>query len=222
MPAHIPNLEKRHYNGIASRMLDINPAVSSALRDMTGQKLALPKYESHSDPTSRLDFSFTTQIGELLLGDKPPRLIFFTVKSAVPVADAVKGFCETADIRTPRLLPINVNRRLWYEYNRPASLASVIANYKIDKAVDFLRPLVDNQKVAIVEEAVATGQCLELAGLITQRAGASSIMGVRGFWYDNAHQIDLSNMTSPHADFMYQVGSKAAKLSIKNYAQNIT
>lgn len=43
--------------------------------------------------------------------DRPPEAYVFTASSAIPVADAIRGYYEAQDASVPLLLPIAVNNK---------------------------------------------------------------------------------------------------------------
>ena len=148
--------------------------------------------------------SFTDQIAKITRkGD--PDCYLFTIKSAIPVADAVRGYYETIGRAQPPLGMIYVDHRDGFVRERANSMEA-----------RRLQPLLQGLgRISIVEQFVCTGRTLAMARAIVHQANPQIKTDnfSRSNWYHDAlaADIDYENMTSTHAEFMHSVGVAAAK-----------
>lgn len=206
------NLIPENYDYIRSAMLVSNPDLPSALDDMSDRALC-SEYPDRALPLSRYDTSFTRQAWETFgAPSNRPDVVIGTAYSGIPPLDAVRGFYEEIGVEQPIFLPLRVNQRLALEYCL-SNASGIMARLKTQYWANGLRPLLSGAKVVIIEEYVSTGACMELSGQITKEADASSILGLRGRWYSDAHRtdVDIRRLTSRHAPFMRHVGHMAAR-----------
>ena len=149
-----------------------------------------------------------------------PDAYLFTMNSAVPVADAVRGYYETLDQPKPALLPIRGKRS--HEH-----YVDVLAD-KNNEA-----PMIKNKKVVIVDQYCDTGDTIANAKKLAFAAGAKAVMTTSSHtrWYhqynndsSNEHVVghddghynmtknpELTNMTSECRDLMYSIGVTTAR-----------
>jgi len=205
-----------NYEKIRGAMVDLDQnGLPSALDDMTSRKLCLPHYQGREVPLSRYDTSFTRQMWDVYNNpDRRPDVVIGTVWSGIPPLDAVRGFYEELGVKSPIFLPLHVGQLLGHAYQWDNSLGKV-AGLQARKLANDLEKALSGTKVLIVEEYVRSGKAIELCGKIARQAGAATVMGMRGDWYDNArHQdVDLENLTSTHAAFMRSIGHEAAQVT---------
>ncbi len=136
-----------------------------------------------------------------------PDLYLFTAYSAVPVADAVRGFHEAAGWSTPDLGYIQADSRLskWFSDGRAKSVSAAES--------ERLAALTDGKEhVCVVDQHVSSGMTLVYAGHLLQNAGVEAASAIRGYgWYQDAHSwgVDLQGVTSHWHDSMNEIGHDA-------------
>lgn len=212
------DLLPRNYDDIRARMTATKPGLPSALDNMTGRELCLPHYHDHELPLHKYDTSFTRQINEVYSQESPePDVVFGTVKSGIPPLDAVRGFLDARNMPHPLFLPMHVNQWFSFQYYSP-DIFNVAAHYRGSVWAGKLKPVLAGANVLVIEEFVRTGHTLEVCGRIAQMAGAASVIGLRGRWYDNAYRqhIDMKSLSSKHVSFMRRIGQQAAAHTLQN------
>jgi hypothetical protein len=169
----------------------------------------------------RIPRSFTDQIAQIAPQDPDAYLV--TAYSAVPVADAIRGYHDTLGLDPPYIGYIMANRRLsraWVLQHH-MSREALQAPYEdrnpldvIDDEIGRLRvQLAGMNRVSVVEQYVNKRQTLYLAHSILRKAGITQTVSFEySNWYHHAERfgMDLEGVTSSHAAFMRQIGNKAA------------
>lgn len=180
------------------------------------------------------DFSLTRQLSEI--NDDPsgstgeatsaaPQAYLMTAYSAIPIADAIRGFHEEEGAETPVLSYVRANREnaMYYllskRYIDPrlyseASKAQAAASYRDE--VKRLKELVSGaEHVCVVDQNVRYGATLAYAYHMLATAGVQTISAIRGIWYHDADpkEVSLRWMTSSHKPFMHEIGVLARQLS---------
>jgi len=136
--------------------------------------------------------------------------IFLTHKSAVPLADAVRGAYAAAGLDTPHLNYINSNHSSRQRYLQdPQSREEEVARLQESCGV--------NGKAVIVDQYYYTGDSLTYSYRLLRDAGFEYVGEVSGCWYENAGQarVDLNNMTSNFADELREIGRAAFEASLR-------
>ena len=206
------DLRPENYGTIRHAMLEIAPDLPSALDDMSTRQLCLPHYPDRVLPLDRYDTSFSRQIWDAFKAPEHyPDVVIGTVNSGIPPIDAVDSFCKERGIKSPVFLPLRINQWFAFQYYSN-DIFSVGAQLKAHRLAHQLKATLSGAKVVVIEEWVRSGNCIEICGEIAKKAGAISVMGMRGRWYDNAYRkdINLRDMTSIHAPFMREIGQVAA------------
>lgn len=130
-----------------------------------------------------------------------------TAISAIPLADAIRGYHDELGLPEPTVGYVNANRTLTRTKSPKVEDEIFMDAIRIHEAVG-------GQTIGLIDQFRATGRTLQMGKTILTVAGAK---GVRYFddtrWYDQAieSEINKETMTSDHADFMRDVGAKAAK-----------
>lgn len=137
--------------------------------------------------------------------DSDPTAILVTDKSAVPLADTLRGVYDELGLEHPVISYVRIPKPDWR--GRPprwltaesARLAGVL-----DGAAE---------RVYIADQVVGTGTTLERASELVTNIGGTTAGYLKGDWYHNANRSDLdyAGVTSVHAEFMYSLGQKAAQ-----------
>lgn len=148
--------------------------------------------------------------------DSPPDAYLFTARSAIPVADCLRGFFDASGLAAPTLSHITANRSMSSLLAKPEDrIASVTEPLQEphEAEIERLRSLVGGlDHVCVVEEFVGQGKTLRYAGALLSEAGVQAVSAIRGGWYMNAEPDDISvdSLTSRHSDFMYELGALAS------------
>jgi hypothetical protein len=156
------------------------------------------------------DASFGAVMRSVLAGGKPEAFLF-PFKSAIPVADSVRGYYEALGWSIPDMS---------YVITRDQSTAYVVDGIEYDdireRDVEQIRPFVEGRRVAIIEQYVRLGRTLKLASDIATEAGAVTVeTPLLARWYNDAlrEDVDVDNLTSVHADHMRHIGRAVAELA---------
>lgn len=182
-----PDLENREYDTISDYML--TPGLSQPCES--------------DNAYLATDYSFTGQIEAATDAD----VMLFTASSAIPVADAVRGYLETTGKTAPQL-----------GYIRADFEAQAAYNYENDRTrlngeTNRLTPLLkEAETVSVVDEFICSGATLNFAKTILQNCGITAVTPLAGRWYMQAYksEVNSENLTSRHADFMRSIGRQAA------------
>jgi hypothetical protein len=151
--------------------------------------------------------SVTQEFGKFGMG-KPPEVFLFTAYSAIPFADAFRGYFGASGQRLPVLGYINVSsRRNKYSEDREKNR---------QQETERLKAFLGNaEHVCVVEEYVDTGSTLALASDILQYAGIVCATAIRGKWDpvgSSKDHVDVGRMTSIFAQHMHELGQAALLL----------
>ena len=143
-----------------------------------------------------------------------------TVRSAVPLADAVRGFYEGYG-GLPRIVPIYANRVKAYSGS--------------EKRLEWIQLEADRLSrehgigagvtVAVLDQFQGSGLTTDLAGEMAAATGARAVHNYpeKVRWYaETTGAIDVNTLTSRHAEFMRKVGRKASELGDAGDVQPIT
>lgn len=195
-------LEKSEYEVIEERLVLSNPDIPSATRQMTAESTAID-----IPPTdTRNDFSLTRQLNELTLSEQDrPDAYYFTVRSAVPIADAVRGYYSARHLDLPSLRPVYANWR----FSR-SGLASKEATEEEER---LRQEVADVQHAAVIDQYVATGTTITYASQLLLRSGVPRVTAIPGHWYDDIYfgHEHVATMTSQHCDFLFRAGQACAQ-----------
>ena len=144
--------------------------------------------------------------------NNPPDVYALTAMSAIPVADALRGYYGELGLPEPSIVAVHANKTI----SRAPADTQICA---VKKEVERLTPLVGGRTVALIDQYVATGGTLRLARYMLHKAGAKRTRSdSRTRWYDQAARgdVDVENLTSTHADLMHAIGKQAAKINQAN------
>ncbi|MDQ5971918.1 MAG: hypothetical protein QG553_77 [Patescibacteria group bacterium] len=162
-----------------------------------------------------VDMTFTGQMEQVTTTPEaihpdlqtPPDLYLFTAYSAVPIADAVRGYYQAAGWSVPALGYIQADSRLsdWFRDGSAKSIS--------DAESERLAELTNGKEhVCVLDQHVASGMTLVYAGHLLQNAGVEAASAIRGYgWYQDAHSwgVDLKGVTSHWQDLMTEIGHAA-------------
>lgn len=149
--------------------------------------------------------------------DPPPAAYGFTVFSAIPVADAVRGFHEALGQPCPTLIPIPrpIKPSARYHTERVAPLKEQEDKLR-GEVGDRLREL---SSIAIIDQLVNHGKTVRAAVELCKTSGVTRVMASRTRWYGDGYQTedpttfpDIENMTSPYSEIMLEIGRTTAKV----------
>lgn len=142
-------------------------------------------------------------------GIHPVNQYALTANSAIPLADAIRGYHDELGLPEPAIGYVRANSTLARTKSQPKLEDEIL--------MDALRihENVRGKTIGLIDQYRATGRTLRIGKKILTVAGAK---GVRYFddtrWYDQAieHEVDKESMTSEHAEFMREIGAKAAQM----------
>ncbi len=155
--------------------------------------------------------------------EKPPDAFLLTARSAVPVADAVRGYYAELGLQAPYIGYIRANRLLAAVHGgRPGpSTCSYDDAKKVfnDEALRLRPKLAGMSHVCVIDQYVASGGTLQYAGEILEAADIANVTAIRGLWYaqayDKGDELDFKRPTSRHARLMHTVGVMSCQRSQK-------
>lgn len=176
---------------VTVRMLETNEARPSALLHVTEASdfLAFGFLGHHA--LRSFDISLARQLSEV--SQQAPSAFLFTAKSAIPVADAVRGYYEAKGIEAPLLSSIKPSKS-HHEARR-------------------LNRLNLSGHVVIVEQFISTGRTFRGVSELALELGAQAISVIRGDWYEDARNstVKVTDLTSIFKEGMYSIGQRIAK-----------
>ncbi len=133
--------------------------------------------------------------------DLVPDVVALTIRSAVPVADVVRGVYEAAEVSLPTIIGVNSNtdaRYLYREYPRKRSAE-----------VERLKELVASASSAVVlDQFVKTGDTINYTRQLLKEAGVKECASIKGSWYEesDSEMTYVDNLTSPFAEQLRLIG----------------
>lgn len=208
-------LKPSNYDAISRQMLTTRPHLPPAIIVVEQDSESLPL-----DPNGQ-DSSFTSQMIQLSISPdeikrqlSPPEAIVFTSLSAIPIADAVRGYYDGLGLSRPLLSHITANRALAKRFasiRRLHTFQTPAEKAEISRLGSLFAGL---QHVSVVEQYVDSGKTSLYAGRLLLAAGVEQVSVVRGNWFNDARQLelDMPSLTSSHAGFMRSIGLQAAKI----------
>lgn len=134
-------------------------------------------------------------------------VFLFTENSAIPIADAVRGYFDSMGAKKPVIETVRANITL--------SRVRDLMLKTIDEEAERLKGLLTGKNVMVVDQYVETGETLRMAELTAYKAGAARIYTTDfAQWYWNANPNDISreDISSVHSDFMHSIGQQAAQI----------
>lgn len=152
-----------------------------------------------------------------------PDVFLFTHKSAIPIADSVRGYYEELGLAIPELGVVNTkekDRTRELDFTNPHFIKRRWDNISpevIQRELKALRPVVDGKKVAVIDQLTATRGTLKRANVLVGKAGASAvILPYEANWYDEAldDDVNVTELTSVHAEHMRKIGHTAAQFEL--------
>jgi hypothetical protein len=157
-----------------------------------------------------VDTSLDTQLRTITALGKPDAYLF-TADSAIPVADAIRGYYQELGDITPLTDYIEADRGVSYHSGDYPWLTD-----EKEKELRRLSKCIKGMShVCIVEQFVQRGITMQYAAnLVHEAAGPDIISGIQGRWYIDAHDVDKTNLTSPHKTRMQVIGASAAVSSV--------
>lgn len=168
--------------------------------------------EARTDHFFGWDSSLLAQLGNLITPEGIPtevEAIAFTMNSAAPVADAVRGIFDFIGIEPPAFLAVKCNpehRRLYRQ--EPNLLRDEMRRLK--------RELDGREKVVLIDEHVRTGETLLVAEGMLLEAGATNVDWIGGEWYRNTFKGEVKPLGSVYQFQMHAIGVESAKIFLEH------
>lgn len=166
--------------------------------------------------SSGLACGFNVAFGEYMrtFDRLDPDVFVLTANSAVPVADAIRGWYEAINGRGPNLTHIYASRNLANEVLRTPDRQRTIEEDTARLAREYT-----GARAVVIDQFVHSGSTLKLAHRMLEDAGILVVSSTpEARWYNHAFgEIDLQNMTSEHAAFMRRIGREAVYYSSDEY-----
>lgn len=154
-----------------------------------------------------------------------PDAVFLTARSAIPVADSIRGYCDGRGINTPPLYRIEANMDLSHAVFTDNEYYSDSHDEQVQREIKRIRPLSEHIKTAmVVDQYIHMGYTLRLARRILRQAGIAPVISTMDArWYEQAHLswAHVSGMTSDMSEAMYQIGQHAASCSSPDFSETI-
>lgn len=138
-----------------------------------------------------------------------PDIFVLTAHSAIPVADAIRGWHEKNGSSLPALTHIYANRDLAKEALEASDQRIV------DQDTERLEREYSGARAVVIDQFVHSGRTLKLAHRMLANAGIAVVSSTwEARWYNHAFgEINLQTMTSEHAIFMRRIGREAIDYS---------
>jgi len=154
--------------------------------------------------------TFTEQLHQLGLFSKSVQVdaIFLTYKSAIPLADAVRGAFQAAGSNTPTLSYINSNHISRQRYNQnPQSKEE-----EIERLSAFCG---STHRTVVIDQYYYTGDSLNYSVRLLREAGFTHVGEVSGRWYTDLGpvKVSLNDMNSEFSDEFNAIGKAAFEAS---------
>lgn len=167
--------------------------------------------------TAGLSMSF----GEYMRLFEPldPDVFVLTANSAVPVADAIRGWHDAIGKALPELTYIEANRELSVD----ESQLTVVQHNILETDIKRLRERYAGSRAIVIDQFVHSGKTVELASRMLGQAGIVADASTwYTKWYNHAFgEINKDTMTSEHAEFMRRIGQEAVYYSSDEYLAEI-
>lgn len=182
-----------------------SPELVTYLSRRNYRKIAAAMLDSSVRSTHTVTF---TELMRNFRSTHLPDAYALTAKSAIPVADAIRGYHDELGLSEPILTAVNANSATARSLDTKQADAIFMEACRIEAVVR-------GNTIALIDQFVGLGKTLELGRSMLRCAGARGIRSDENVrWYDQAEpaDIDCVNLTSEHADFMHEIGEKAAKL----------
>ncbi len=165
-------------------------------------------------PAYYSDTSFSQQM-HFANSSSNPDVILATYRSAVPVLVAVQGYYEGSGLHVPVLAHVEASfmKRVEWPDHRALRQAEI----------ERLSELLCSKSVMIIDQTFGGGGTLKRASQIATAAGATSVIGMVGYWYGSLMSVQHEETSFPpaetlwhgeHEAFMYEVGRAAAEVAI--------
>lgn len=188
--------------------------------EITAKMLAEP-FEDPAEPGMVWPgLSFASQM-QLAVDKDRLGHVFVTANSAIPVADAVRGYCEELGIEVPPIDYIRSNRELSQYPLKDAHIYRPQIDAEVARLTDIAEGTHgDNipDTVLVIDQYVYGGGTLDLAVKMLRGAGFADPVKMRGQWWGSVEveEVDFNKVTSVHADFMRDIGAAAAGIHFDN------
>lgn len=195
-------LDKAEYEYIADQLVLSNQNNPSATRRVTLRTNARDIPPSYS----RNDFSLTRQLDELTCCEQyRPDAYYFTVRSAIPIADVVRGFYAERRLDLPPLRPVHANWTL--------SRSGENSKEAVEEQERLRLEVGDIEHAAIIDQFIDTGATITYASHLLLRSGVKRVTAIPGCWYEDIHEGHevIAAMTSKHRNFLFKVGQACAQ-----------
>ncbi len=136
-----------------------------------------------------------------------PDVLLFTVRSAIPLADAVRGWKQEQGVIVPELDTILANRLL-------SQVDNDDTRHVIEQETRRLAERHSGQRAVVFDQYVHSGATLRLAKRIMQDAGMIIVGSTpQAQWYNDlvggTRVVDYERLTTIYHDFMMAIGRRA-------------
>jgi len=151
--------------------------------------------------------SFKQQM--VAMASRKPDAFLLTAYSAVPIADSIRGFYDTIGESVPTLHYVHANTANSRDRDRRKAM--------VVQEVLRLKPLLALvETVCVVNQYHCTGGSLLMGVAIANDIGVPTIKVIEGQWYHDVDNddVDLDNMSSTHAELMYEIGTCVGKAAL--------
>ena len=188
-------------------LLYADPNARSALQEIhqttTLDDLNAAAYD-YSLQRQLTDVSQTTNTPE-------PDCYLFTAYSAIPVADAIRGFYNRRSMSIPILGYVHANRETSREYSDEHDKVDTSEVLRLRRLIQGLR------HVCVIDQYCSTKATVLQASHMALAAGAQRVSAIQGKWYEDltiGEAPDLAQLTSSHAPFFQAIGQTIADAAV--------
>lgn len=166
--------------------------------------------DAHWDPeldevnSDKYDTSLTAQLRSVLAHkSKKPDFFAFTMLSAIPIADCIKGVYDVLGEPTPTLLAIRARHR------EPRANAIYLNGEELDRRGNYLQGMAG----CIIDQYEYSGGTLKRAVGTMRSFGANDLSIFRANWFHDAHVINpnINNMSSEICKEMREIGREIGR-----------
>lgn len=150
--------------------------------------------------------SFSSAIGRVF--PSKPEAYLLTARSAVPLADTIRGYYDALDQDIPPLHYVRANTTTSRD-DRQREIT-------IEREVSRLNVIKGIGSVCVIDQWKYSGRSLKMAHDIATRLEIRAVHLIAGSWYSETYRddVNLEYMTSAHSELMYSIGQRAAYASI--------
>jgi hypothetical protein len=173
-----------------------------------------------------IERSFAGNMAKIILSR--PDIFLLTHKSAIPLADSVRGYYQTLGYEIPEFGVVNTKDEEGANKEYPVGTSAWSQRARayddgrrqivIAREAAILGPRIEGRRVAILDQFISDRVTVHTAISIGLSARAIRVVAPSSAaWFHDARQqdIDFDGLSSVHAPFMNEVGAAAAQIEME-------